>query len=129
MAMSWKYTRGRFSVINTTSLSSPWAISSWKAFRSTNRVLKNAYCWNSGSASSNMMFLISCPRLRLMSTCALPNSFELGFSCAVDPDTFCTRFDNWNSTAPVSRRTAEFVGVVAVNWMRCNENNHFLIHF
>lgn len=32
-------------------------------------VRKNANCWNSGSASSNISFLISWPKARLMSTC------------------------------------------------------------
>jgi hypothetical protein len=87
------------------------------------RVLKKAYCWNSGSASSNMRFFKSCPRLKFTSTCAFPKIFMYGFGW-VAPDIFCTLLESWNSTAPVSRRTAELVGVVAVNWILCQDTLH-----
>jgi len=97
------------------------------AFLNVMRVWNDAKCWNSDSASSNIGFFSRVPRARFRSTTALTNNFsgmlfcwaELRPAVGCDAAAPCTRLDSSNSITPVSKRTALFVGVVAVIWMPC----------
>ena len=118
------------------------AYSTWSAFRSVILVWKEARCWNSDSASSNIGFLMMVPSARFRSTWALMKTLSTaGFEGTLSGIVFSfsvsslallrlarwIRFDSSSSITLVSSRTAFIVGVVAVIWIPCNRKSNLYV--